>query len=76
MLITLKELAEYSGYSVHTLKQFIVDKILPQSCGRRNYVGYYPIRAKEAVDKYKELKQQGLKRSEIIARLPKEAQNG
>jgi hypothetical protein len=75
MFITLQELAEYSGYSIHTLKMFIVDGLLPQCRGRRNHTGIYPIRAKEIIDKYKNLKQQGLKRSDIIASLPKEDNN-
>lgn len=73
--VTIEEVATQSGYSKHTLKMLIVDGVLPQSCGRRNKKGIYPVSIFNCLSKYIELKATGIKKSEIISTMLKEKEN-
>jgi hypothetical protein len=72
--VLISELSEISGYTENTLKTLVVDGILPQSCGRRNKKGIYPISAITRIERYKELICTGLKKSEVVALMLKELQ--
>jgi hypothetical protein len=74
--LTIGDLSRFSGYTENTLKMLIVDGVLPQSCGRRDKKGIYPISAITRIERYKELISMSMKKSEVVTQVLKELADG
>jgi hypothetical protein len=77
---TVDQLAEYSGYSVGTIYDLTHFGIIsPPARGvdpkQYSSKGSYPAIVLQQLDRYKELKMQGLKKSEIISIMKAEGED-
>ena len=68
-MYTIKDLANLTGYAEGTIKQLVVDGIMPRAIRGPDHRCTYPPNALDVLNAYKALIQRGMKRRDVIAKL-------